>query len=67
MSQQDTEKVRCITGIYPVCNIVSCPGIKRTCGAYELNAGQLEAELDKHNPIDRKIIQDNPSLQPSQQ
>ena len=59
--------MRSITGIYPVCNIVSYRGIKRTCGAYKLNAGQLEAELDKHNPIDRKIIQDNPSLQPSQQ
>ena len=67
MSQQDTEKVRCIIGIYPVCNIVSYPGIKRTCGAYELNAGRVDAELDKPNPIDRKIIQDNPSLQPSQQ
>ncbi|MDE0569040.1 MAG: hypothetical protein OSB44_00050 [Verrucomicrobiales bacterium] len=67
MSQQNTEKMRCITGIYPVCNIVRYPGIKRACSAYELNAGQIETELDIHNPIDWKIIQDNPSLQPSQQ
>jgi len=50
---ENPEKVRCITGIYPVCNIASYPGIKRACGAYGLNAGELEAELAKHNPIDR--------------
>jgi pimeloyl-ACP methyl ester carboxylesterase len=46
-------KVRCITGIYPVCNIASYPGLKRACGAYGLSAEELEAELAKHNPIDR--------------
>lgn len=50
---ENPDKVRCITGIYPVCNIASYPGIRRACGAYGLNAGQLEAELARHNPIDR--------------
>ena len=46
-------KVRCITGIYPVCNIASYPGLQRASGAYGLNAEQLQAQLAKHNPIDR--------------
>ncbi|MDB4530663.1 prolyl oligopeptidase family serine peptidase [bacterium] len=50
---ENPDKVRCITGIYPVCNIASYPGLKRACGAYGLTAEQLEAELSKHNPIDR--------------
>jgi len=42
-----------IAGIYPVCNIASYPGVIRACGAFELTAEQLQAELSKHNPIDR--------------
>ena len=47
------DKVKCITGIYPVCNITSYPGLKRACGAYGLTAEELKAQLSKHNPIDR--------------
>ena len=50
---ENPDKVRCITGIYPVCNIASYPGLKRACGAYGLTADQLETQLTKHNPIDR--------------
>ena len=50
---ENPEKVRCITGIYPVCNIASYPGLKRACGAYGLTSDELEAELAKHNPIGR--------------
>ena len=50
---ENAEKVRCITGIYPVCNIASYPGINRACGAYGLTAKALADELDMHNPIDR--------------
>ena len=50
---ENPDKVRCITGIYPVCNIASYPGLKRACGAYGVTAEKLEAELAKHNPIDR--------------
>ena len=50
---ENPNKVRCITGIYPVCNIASYPGLPRASGAYELTAEQLKAQLAKHNPIDR--------------
>ncbi|MDP7206517.1 MAG: prolyl oligopeptidase family serine peptidase, partial [Pirellulaceae bacterium] len=50
---ENPDKVKCITGIYPVCNIASYPGLERACGAYGLTAEQLKAELSDHNPIDR--------------
>jgi dipeptidyl aminopeptidase/acylaminoacyl peptidase len=50
---ENPDKVRCITGIYPVCNIASYPGLNRACGAYGLTVEQFEADLAKHNPIDR--------------
>jgi predicted esterase len=50
---ENPDKVRCITGIYPVCNIASYPGLKRACGAYGLTVKELEIQLTKHNPIDR--------------
>ena len=50
---ENPDKVRCITGIYPVCNIASYPGLMRARGAYGLSTDQLEAQLAKHNPIDR--------------
>ena len=50
---ENSEKVRCVAGIYPVCNIASYPGLGRACGAYGLTAERLKAELSKHNPIDR--------------
>ena len=42
-----------VAGIYPVCNIVSYPGFSRACRAYGLTEEQLEAEVTRHNPIDR--------------
>jgi len=50
---ENPDKVRCITGIYPVCNIASYPGLPRASGAYGLTAEQLKTQLAKHNPIDR--------------
>jgi hypothetical protein len=50
---ENPQAVSGIAGIYPVCNIASYPGIDRACGAYELTAEQLKADLSKHNPIDR--------------
>jgi predicted esterase len=50
---ENPDKVNGIAGIYPVCNIASYPGVKRACGAYGLSAQQLEADLHKHNPVDR--------------
>lgn len=45
--------VGAVAGIYPVCNLASWPGLNRAARAYEMSAVQLEAELHKHNPIDR--------------
>jgi len=50
---ENPEKVKCVAGIYPVCSIASYPGLERACGAYNLTAEQLNAELSKHNPPDR--------------
>ena len=47
------EKVQCATGIYPVCNIASYPGVARAAGAYGKTAAELTAVLEKHNPVDR--------------
>ena len=47
------EKIRCITGIYPVCNLASYPGLGRACGAYGMTQGQLAEALAKHNPVAR--------------
>ncbi|WP_338687720.1 alpha/beta hydrolase family protein [Haloferula helveola] len=47
------EKVAGVAGIYPVCNIASYPGVAKAAGAYGLSPEALEAELAKHNPIDR--------------
>ena len=50
---ENPDKVACITGIYPVCNIASYPGLQCASGAFGLTAQGLEAQLAKHNPIDR--------------
>jgi len=47
------EKVECVAGIYPVCNLTSYPGLKRACGAYGMTAAELAARLSDHNPVDR--------------
>lgn len=50
---ENADKVKCIVGVYPVCNIASYPGIARACKAYGKTPEQLQAELHKHNPPDR--------------
>jgi len=47
------DKVRCITGIYPVCNLVSYPGLDNACAAYEMTKDALASHLAEHNPVDR--------------
>jgi dipeptidyl aminopeptidase/acylaminoacyl peptidase len=46
-------KVKCIAGIYPVCNLTSYPGLKRACGAYGMTESELAGVLSDHNPVDR--------------
>lgn len=47
------DKVKCIAGIYPVCNLESYPGLAKACGAFSLTEPQLKAALTLHNPIER--------------
>lgn len=50
---ENPEKVAAFAGIYPVCNLVSYPGLAKAAPAYGLTPAQLEALLAEHNPIDR--------------
>ena len=47
------ESVGGIAGIYPVCNLVSYPGVARAAPAYEMSAEGLQAKLAEHNPLER--------------
>ena len=46
-------KIAAFAGIYPVCNLISYPGLATACGAYHLTGAGLSAKLTEHNPIDR--------------
>ncbi len=50
---ENADRVAGFAGIYPVCSLVSYPGVAQACGAYGLSAGELSAHLTEHNPIDR--------------
>lgn len=50
---ENPDKVRCIVGIYPVCDLRSYPGLKNAAGAYGMTPVELEKQLTQHNPIDR--------------
>jgi hypothetical protein len=52
-ASENPDKVRCIVGIYPVCDLRSYPGLKNAAGAYGMTPGELEKQLSQHNPIDR--------------
>jgi hypothetical protein len=45
--------VACVSGIYPVCNLTSYPGVEKASGAYGLTPDALASGLSEHNPIDR--------------
>jgi predicted esterase len=50
---ENPDRVACVAGIYPVCNLESYPGLDRACGAYKMTEEQLAAALTEHNPVDR--------------
>jgi len=50
---ENPEKVKCIGGIYTVCDLESYPGLARACGAYGLTESQLRQQLADHNPVQR--------------
>ena len=47
------KKVKCIAGIYPVCNLRSYPGLERAAPAYKMSASELANSLSENNPINR--------------
>ncbi|MEI6235507.1 MAG: prolyl oligopeptidase family serine peptidase [Planctomycetota bacterium] len=47
------EKVAGFAGVYPVCNLVSYPGVKTASAAFKLKPEELTAKLKDFNPIDR--------------
>jgi len=47
------DKVAGFAGVYPVCSLVSYPGVEKACGAYHLTREELSAHLAEYNPIDR--------------
>lgn len=50
---EHADRVACIAGIYPVCDLASWPGLARACDAYGMTERELAASLREHNPIDR--------------
>lgn len=50
---QNANKVAAIAGIYPVCNLVSYPGIERSKGAYGLDTEQMKSSLERINPVNQ--------------
>ncbi len=50
---ENPEKVAGVAAIYPVCSFTSYPGIAKTAEAYGMTVAELEADIEKHNPIDR--------------
>jgi Prolyl oligopeptidase family len=50
---QNPGRVKCIAGIYPVCDLLSYPGLAKASNAYGLEEAQLRSNLSKYNPIDQ--------------
>lgn len=50
---ENPEKVACIGGIYPVCDLTSYPGLRATAVAYGVTEAELRGSLAMHNPVDR--------------
>jgi pimeloyl-ACP methyl ester carboxylesterase len=51
-ASRNPQRIQCIAGIYPVCDLRDYPGLDRAAGAYGLSVSQLEKRLAEFNPID---------------
>lgn len=49
----NAEKVGGFAGIYPVCSLVSYPGLDKASGAYHMTSEDLAKRLAEYNPVDR--------------
>jgi hypothetical protein len=50
---ENPERVKCIGGIYPVCNLKGYLGAERIYSAYGMNKNQFGLCFHEHNPVDR--------------
>jgi pimeloyl-ACP methyl ester carboxylesterase len=50
---ENAEKVKCIAGIYPVCDLRTYPGLAAASKAYGMTDAEFAAVLPQHNPVDR--------------
>lgn len=50
---ENPRKVKCIAGIYPVCDLRSYPGLAQAAPAYGMTEQELASHLTENNPIDR--------------
>ena len=50
---ENPQKVQCIAGIYPVCDLRTYPGLAAACKAYGMTEDEFAVVLSQHNPVDR--------------
>jgi dipeptidyl aminopeptidase/acylaminoacyl peptidase len=50
---ENPDKVAGLAGIYPAFDLRSYPGLAKAAPAYGLTAGELDARLGEHNPIEQ--------------
>jgi len=49
---RNPSSIGAIAGIYPVCNLVSYPGLERAAPAFHMSAEELRTNLGKLNPVE---------------
>ena len=50
---ENPQRVKCIAGVYPACDLRSYPNLKNAAKAYGMTLEEMEKELAQHNPVDR--------------
>ncbi len=49
---RNPSSIGAIAGIYPVCNLISYPGLERAAPAFHMSAEELRTNLGKLNPVE---------------
>jgi len=52
-ASDNPNRVKCIGGTYPVCDIASYPGLATASSAYRISESELQSKLNEYNPIER--------------
>ena len=50
---ENSQRVQCLSGIYPMCNLERYLGAERIYSAYGMNESEFNVCFREHNPIDR--------------